>query len=111
MYEYQGNLYSIGELYNQYGISIECKARRRKINNCYEFEIHSLNSTESFEISSNYEETTNISEWIPDIYKKGKTVDRQNFEDALKKAKLVNAWTNVSSSTNPVLRNHLHRMI
>ena len=102
MYEYQGNLYSIGELYSQYGISISCKARRKKIGNVYEFEITSDGNFT--ELDHTCETTSDISEWISEIYKKGRTVDRMNFERALNKAKLIGAWKNVSTNTDPILR-------
>ena len=101
MYEYEGGLYSIGDLYNQFGIGIKCKAGRKKIGNIYYYEV--VSSSKS--LSGQFDETTNdVSKWIPDIYKEGKNIDRQNFEQALDKAKLVDAWTNVKTNSSPILR-------
>lgn len=109
MYEYKGGIYSIGDLYETFGISIKCKARRLKQGSYYIFEIVPENGTfEKLIHTENniplYEQTYNISEWIRDIYKKGKNIDRQNFEKALDEAKLVDAWTGVNETSSPVLR-------
>ena len=102
MYEYNNGLYSIGDLFEQFGIGIRCTAGRRKVGNTYSYLIKTEDGTID---STEYPEITNdITEWIPDIYKKGKTIDRQNFEKALDEAKLVDAWTGVNETSSPVLR-------
>lgn len=102
MYEYNNGVYSIGDLFEQFGIGIRCKAGRKQVGNTYSYCI----TTEDGTIDSNeYSDiTSNITEWLPDIYKKGKNIDRQNFEKALDEAKLINAWTGVNETSSPVLR-------
>ena len=113
MYEYQGNIYSLGELYSQFGIGINCKARRVKRGNYYDFEITDVNG--SFERLKEedldgipFEDTSDtnpVSNWFSEIYKKGKNTDRLNFEEALNKAKLSpDSWSNVGDKSNPILR-------
>ena len=110
MYEYKEQLYSLGDLWNIFGISINCTAHRYKKNNVYIYKIGNLSSY-SYTWNPDGETVTTVStpqefgKWIEEAYSEGHNADRINLEQALIDSDINNAWYNVpSTETNPYLR-------
>lgn len=110
MYEYKEQLYSLGDLWNIFGISINCTAHRYKKNNVYIYKIGNLSSY-SYTWNPDGEIVTTVStpqefgKWIEEAYSEGHNADRINLEQALIDSDINNAWYNVpSTETNPYLR-------
>lgn len=110
MYEYKEQLYSLGDLWNIFGISINCTAHRYKKNNVYIYKIGNLSSY-SYTWNPDGEIVTTVStpqefgKWIEEAYSEGRNADRINLEQALIDSDINNAWYNVpSTETNPYLR-------
>lgn len=110
MYEYKEQLYSLGDLWNIFGISINCTAHRYKKNNVYSYKIGNLSSY-SYTWNPDGEIVTTVStpqefgKWIEEAYSEGHNADRINLEQALIDSDINNAWYNVpSTETNPYLR-------
>lgn len=111
MYEYKGEIFSLGDLWNLYGISIKCKAVRTKSDteSVYTYQI-SENETEDISTTKTTEggiiETTNdpevFGEWIKEAYSENHNADRLNLEKALKIAN-VREWYNADGE-EPYLR-------
>lgn len=102
MYEYKGQLYSLGDLWSIFGISINCTAHRKKINNIYSYKIGDLDDTKGWETCTS---PTEFGIWIEEAYSKGHNIDRKNLEQALIDSDINNAWYNVPSlETDPYLR-------
>lgn len=104
MYEYKEQLYSLGELWNIFKISINCKATRTLENNIYTYKI--VNEfPDDIDDNLKADGAIEFGNWIEEAYKKGKNADRVNLERALMVAKLKDAWYNVpSTETDPYLR-------
>lgn len=110
MYEYKEQLYSLGDLWSIFGISINCTAHRYKKNNVYNYKIGDLNSY-SYTWNPDGETVTTVSspsefgKWIEEAYSDGHNADRINLEQALIDSDINNAWYNVpSTETDPYLR-------
>ncbi len=102
MYEYKGQLYSLGDLWNIFGISINCTAYRFKINNVYTYKVGGSKPENWSEETSGGE---GFGEWIKDAYVKGRNADRRNLEQALKDSEEALTWYNVpDTETDPYLR-------
>ena len=110
MYEYKEQIYSLGDLWSIFGISINCTAHRYKKNNVYNYKIGDLNSY-SYTWNPDGETVTTVSspsefgKWIEEAYSDGHNADRINLEQALIDSDINNAWYNVpSTETDPYLR-------
>ena len=110
MYEYKEQLYSLGDLWAIFGISINCTAHRYKKNSVYNYKIGDLNSY-SYTWNPGGETVTTVSspsefgKWIEEAYSDGHNADRINLEQALIDSDINNAWYNVpSTETDPYLR-------
>ena len=110
MYEYKEQLYSLGDLWNNFGISITCTARRYKKNSVYNYKIgDSSNYSYTWNPGGATVETvsspTDFGKWIEEAYSKGHSADKLNLEQALIDSDINNAWYNVpSTETDPYLR-------
>ena len=110
MYEYKEQIYSLGDLWSIFRISINCTAHRYKKNNVYNYKIGDLNSY-SYAWNPDGETVTTVSspsefgKWIEEAYSDGHNADRINLEQALIDSDINNAWYNVpSTETDPYLR-------
>ena len=110
MYEYKEQIYSLGDLWSIFRISINCTAHRYKKNNVYNYKIGDLNSY-SYTWNPDGETVTTVSspsefgKWIEEAYSDGHNADRINLEQALIDSDINNAWYNVpSTETDPYLR-------
>ena len=109
MYEYQGQLYSLGELWNNFKISVEIeKAYRYKgENNYYIYIINEDPSNKNIQLNQ-YEKITKAEEfgkWIKEAYSERHYIDRKNLEQALIKARIKDSWYNVPANvSDPYLR-------
>lgn len=110
MYEYKNQLYSLGDLWKIFGISIECTAHRYKKNNVYNYKIGDL-SNYSYTWNPNGETVTTVTtpvefgKWIAEAYSEGHNADRINLEQALIDSDINNSWYNVPSiETDPLLK-------
>lgn len=109
MYEYKNQLYSLGDLWNNFGISISCTAHRYKKNNVYNYKIGNLDNSYTWnpggEVVTTTTSPTEFGEWIREAYSKGHNADRINLEQALIDSNIDKSWYNVpKTETNPVLR-------
>ena len=107
MYEYKGQLYSLGDLWSIFGISINCTAHRYKKNNVYNYKIGDLSSTwnPDGETITTVSNPLEFGKWIEEAYSDGHNADRINLEQALIDSDINNAWYNVpSTETDPYLR-------
>lgn len=100
MYEYQDSLYSLGDLWNIFQISIQ---------NCIATRSEDSPRKYEFKFSENSEETTDpqiIGQWIHEAFSDGHVIDRQNLEQALIESDLNDTcWYNVPDSiAYPYLR-------
>lgn len=103
MYEYKGQLYSLGDLWNLFGISINCTAHRYKKNNIYNYQIGSTAPNEGNVETTN--SPTIFGQWIKEAYSEGHTQDMKNLNQALINSNISNAWFNVpETETDPYLR-------
>lgn len=110
MYEYKEQLYSLGDLWSIFGISINCTAHRYKKNNVYNYKIGNL-SNYSYTWNPDGETVETVSspsdfgKWIEEAYSEGRNADRINLEQALIDSDINNAWYNVpTTETDPYLR-------
>ena len=96
MYEYKGQLYSLGDLWEQFQISLMCKIEITKVNNVSQYTITS---------SSNTKDAEHFGETVKEIYSSKRYLDIKNLEKALKKCKDIKDWHNVpETETDPYLR-------
>ena len=76
MYEYKEQLYSLGDLWSIFGISINCTAHRYKKNNVYNYKIGNL-SNYSYTWNPDGETVETVSspsdfgKWIEEAYSEG----------------------------------------
>lgn len=97
MYEYQGQLYSLGDLWKLFGISMYC--------NCSVIEHGSIKDYSITAGSKNASTALAFGAIIEEAYAEGNNANRRNLEEALKKANINNGWYNVpTNETNPYLR-------
>ena len=71
MYEYKNQLYSLGDLWNLFRISINCTAYRYKKNNIYNYKINDTSSSTWNPEEISVEVTTSPTEfgnWIEEAY-------------------------------------------
>lgn len=110
MYEYKGQLYSLGDLYSIFGISINCTAHRYRKNNVYNYKIGDLDNysytwNPGEETVETVSSPTNFGKWIEEAYSKGHNADRINLEQALIDSNISNSWYNVpTTESDPYLR-------
>lgn len=108
MYEYKNQLYSLGDLWNLFGISITCTAKRYKINNIYNYQINNTSNYTWNPGDATVETVTDavsFGAWIKEAYLKGNNANRNNLEQALITSEISNAWYNVpTTETDPYLR-------
>ena len=107
MYEYKNQLYSLGDLWNLFRISINCTAYRYKKNNIYNYKINDTSSSTWNPEEISVEVTTSPTEfgnWIEEAYSEGHNAERKNLESALINSEINNAWYNVpTTETDPYL--------
>ena len=97
MYEYQDSLYSLGDLWNIFGISMYCNATVEENNKIKSYTISEGSKTQAVAEA--------FGKIIEEAYLEGHNADRRNLEQALIEAKINNGWYNVPSNvTDPYLR-------
>jgi hypothetical protein len=110
MYEYKEQLYSLGDLWSIFGISINCTAHRYKKNNVYNYKIgnpsnYSYTWNPDGETVETVSSPSDFGKWIEEAYSEGRNADRINLEQALIDSDINNAWYNVpTTETDPYLR-------
>ena len=97
MFEYQGQLYSLGDLWKNFKISMYCSCKTTGT------------SIKTYTITESTSKTAQVAQQfgkiIEDVYKEGNNINRKNFEKALTDAKINNGWYNVpTTETDPQLR-------
>ena len=97
MYEYQDSLYSLGDLWNIFRISMYCNATVKENNKIKSYTISAGSKTQAVAEA--------FGKIIEEAYSEGHNADRRNLEQALIEAKINNGWYNVPSNvTDPYLR-------
>lgn len=114
MYEYQGNLYTLGDLWNKFKITLKCKitVKNKDQENIRVEELRNYQGVKFYSIDSITEDDsstlTETGEIIANAYREGGNLDRLNLENALKaQGKNLTAWwckLGAISGTDPVLR-------
>lgn len=111
MYEYKGKMYSLGELFDNFGITLDLDKifrYKRDGSSVYQYDTQAPSNISNIEMSTDYNE---YGQWISEAHKPGKYADRTNFENflqgiknKLKPTKDRTGWKGVpSNETDPVL--------
>lgn len=105
-YEYDGNLYSLGELFDKFKITIDISNKtiyRQLINNIYNY--YTENPTDNLSKIDYTNDSETFGQWISSAYLNKKYAEIINIEKFLNNKDLFNSWYGVpATKSNPILR-------